>query len=329
MSELVSVIIPTFNRNDIRRALVSVLKQTYKNIEIIIIDDNNPMTTFRKSIEKAMEKYKDDPRIKYLKHERNKNGSAARNTGLKASTGQYIAFLDDDDYFLPNRIEKLVEEIKKSNDYDAAYSDTIFMRYKEVIDIGRALLTGSYEKELLLGKFQIFTGSNLFFTRRAIMDIQGFDESFSWHQDFETLIRFFQKYKILAINEPLVVKNTDDRGNIPSSEKLYEIKHSYFEKFARIINLMNDVEKKVFYKNHYINLLRNCIFNSDNAVLKKVKAEMNGVVELDYRDRILLFLERVNKHVDILKVKYAYQKFKYKKRISADDLKLIEFFENM
>lgn len=105
----VSVVIPTYKRPKyLKRALDSVLRQTYKNIEIIVVDDNNSDDEYRIETEKFMKKF-NDSRIKYIKHERNKNGSAARNTGIKNSSGKYITFLDDDDEFADQRIEKLVQ----------------------------------------------------------------------------------------------------------------------------------------------------------------------------------------------------------------------------
>ena len=90
---LVSVIIPTYSRPVfLKRCLDSVLNQTYPNIEVFVVDDNNPDTDARSETEKTMEAYKENPRVTYLKHEKNKNGSAARNTGWKASHGEYITF---------------------------------------------------------------------------------------------------------------------------------------------------------------------------------------------------------------------------------------------
>ena len=97
MYPLVSVIIPTYNRPTyLRRCLESVLNQTYKNIEIFVVDDNNPETEARIETEKIMNEYVNGKNVTYLKHNFNKNGSAARNTGWKHSSGKYITFLDDD-----------------------------------------------------------------------------------------------------------------------------------------------------------------------------------------------------------------------------------------
>ena len=99
---LVSVIITTCNGDyKLVRAVDSVLMQTYNNIEIIVVDDNGNGTASRIETEKMMEKFSNTERVIYLKHEQNKNGSAARNTGIRTAKGKYVAFLDDDDVFNP------------------------------------------------------------------------------------------------------------------------------------------------------------------------------------------------------------------------------------
>ena len=95
----VSVIIPTFKRpGELGRAINSVLAQTYSNIEVVVVDDNNDGDEFRKETELFMKRFESNDRVKYIKHTKNQNGSAARNTGIANSDGEFIAFLDDDDF---------------------------------------------------------------------------------------------------------------------------------------------------------------------------------------------------------------------------------------
>lgn len=114
--KLVTVIIPTYSRPKfLPRAIESVLSQTYPEIEIIVVDDNGEGTENQKYTEELIRNYIDNKQVVYLKHDKNKNGSAARNTGFKYSHGDYIAFLDDDDQFLPTKIEKQVEKLEHSS----------------------------------------------------------------------------------------------------------------------------------------------------------------------------------------------------------------------
>lgn len=113
---LVSVVIPTYSRNDtLCKAIDSVLGQTYQNLEIIVVDDNPADSEWRKSTEELMVRYADDPRIRYLQNKENLGGAGARNEGIKAANGEYIAFLDDDDVYFERKIEKQLECFLKSD----------------------------------------------------------------------------------------------------------------------------------------------------------------------------------------------------------------------
>ncbi|MDO4466482.1 MAG: glycosyltransferase family 2 protein [Bacillota bacterium] len=117
MNNLVSIVIPTYSRNDtLVRAITSALNQTHKNIEILVIDDNPVDSEWRKSTSLLMEQYKDDSRIRYIQHAVNLGGSGARNTGIKEAKGEYIAFLDDDDEYLPEKVEKQLNKFISEND---------------------------------------------------------------------------------------------------------------------------------------------------------------------------------------------------------------------
>ena len=97
---MISIIITTYGEaRDLKRAVISLQKQCTEDIEIIVVDDNAPDSAFRTETEHIMDCFSDN-RIVYIKHDKNKNGAAARNTGLKAAKGEFIAFLDNDDFYL-------------------------------------------------------------------------------------------------------------------------------------------------------------------------------------------------------------------------------------
>lgn len=145
MKPLVSVVIPTFGEDaSIEGSVDSVLCQKYDYFEVIVVDDNAPGTKGRIETEHLMKKYKDDPRVIYIKHEKNKNGAAARNTGARAAKGSYIAFLDDDDQFLPDKIKRQVDYLEKHPEHGAVYC----WRYQSGKLIASAL-EGDLSKEIL------------------------------------------------------------------------------------------------------------------------------------------------------------------------------------
>ena len=113
---LVSIIITTYRRAELlNRSISSVLNQTYEYIEIIVVDDNNPDSSDRMETERVMEFYRDNPKVVYIRQSCNQRQPAALNAGIKNAKGKYIGFLDDDDEFLPHKIEmqvKALEELK-------------------------------------------------------------------------------------------------------------------------------------------------------------------------------------------------------------------------
>lgn len=107
---LVSVVIPTYSRNEaLERALNSILNQTYRNLDIIVVDDNSCDSVYRIFVQRIIEKYASDQRIHYIQNPKNLGGAAARNVGIEAAKGEYIAFLDDDDEYYPQKIEKQLQ----------------------------------------------------------------------------------------------------------------------------------------------------------------------------------------------------------------------------
>ena len=107
---LISVVIPTYSRNaTLKNAIESVLAQTYQNFEILVVDDNPPDSEWRKSTQELMKEYEENPKIRYIRNVRNLGGAGARNEGIKEAKGEYIAFLDDDDEYLPQKLEKQLD----------------------------------------------------------------------------------------------------------------------------------------------------------------------------------------------------------------------------
>lgn len=237
----VSVIIPTYKqRGGLKKSIDSVLCQTYRYFEIIVVDDNNPNTMERTATEKIMSEYIEDGRVIYLKHPENRNGAAARNTGIKASKGDFIAFLDDDDLFTPLKIEKQLEYLNSHKEFDAVYNlvsingNTVKSRN----------LSGNLLKELLMEKTAMFT-SALMFRREALINIGGFNEKFRRHQDYELMVKFFLNgYEVGCYPEVLTVYSSMGGNNI-KGKKLEELKQQFLSQFESSIAALEEKEKGV------------------------------------------------------------------------------------
>lgn len=242
MNPLVSVIIPSFGGNaSLERALDSVLDQEYEPFEVIVVDDNEPDSEGRKSTESMMAKYKESEQVLYIKHERNKNGAAARNTGVKAAKGKYVTFLDDDDRFLPHKLEKQADYLELHPEFGAVYCWRI--QNGEIVS---GEFTGNLSEQILDMSFAPSTPAIMIRTS-FFRELNGFDESFQRHQDYEFLLRFFKQYSIGVVREPLVEIIGNSVDNTLTGERAIALKKQFLGTFEATIDEL-DRESKGFKK---------------------------------------------------------------------------------
>lgn len=236
----ISIILPTNGNPDFLDVTIrSVINQSLKDWELIIVDDNNPDTEARYATEKVVEEYLNgDSRIKYVKHENNKNGAVARNTGFAIAQGTYISLLDSDDEYLPERLQKCYDVMEQASaDVAGVYTGCEFRRSGRVYNKYTDVKDGNYLVDTLACKFMICTGSNIFVRKSVVDELNGFDPAFLRHQDYEFLVRVFEKYSLIAIPEILVIKNNENI-NLPNLEKQIAIKKQYLGKFIYIIDTL-------------------------------------------------------------------------------------------
>lgn len=248
LSSKVSVIICTYKGEDsLRRAILSVLNQTYKNIELIVVDDNGVGTDDQV---KTFNIVKEFSNVIYFPHQTNLNGSTARNTGVSISSGDYISFLDDDDIMLPERIERSVICLENKYEFDAVYVDVLYTSENLIpYRVVRVRQEGNCYKNILLDDAFIGTGSNLFLRRGAVEKLNGFDTSFSRHQDLEFMLRFYRYFKTTYIPELLLIKSKNSTDNIPNYKRTVAVKKLYTEKFDSEISSLSIEEKAEFIEN--------------------------------------------------------------------------------
>lgn len=259
---LISIIIPTYGLPVyLKESIYSVLKQTYSDWELIIVDDNNPKTEARKKTEVIVESFaKNDNRIKYIKHEQNKNGAVARNTGFSVAQGKYISLLDSDDEYFPERLQKCFDVMERAPESVAGVYTGCEFRFKgKMYHLYKGVKTGNFLVETLACKFMFCTGSNIFVRKSVIDELNGFDGTFLRHQDYEFLVRLFEKkYLLIAIPEILVIKNNENI-NLPSIDKQIAIKNQYLEKFKYIIETLPEKDVNYIMHGNYINVAENAM----------------------------------------------------------------------
>ena len=261
--EKVSVIMPMYNgAQNIKRAINSVLNQDYPNIEVIVVDDASKDN----SVE-IVESIKDG-RVKLLRHEVNKNGSAARNTGIRASKGEYIAFLDDDDVWFPTKISKQLEYLhsKDGGEWKGVVSSFCIEKKGKRKDI-ILKKEGDLTKEVLLMEVSMSVGSNLLIHRDVIEKIGYFDEKYLRHQDLEFLLRYLREFK-LAVCSDVHVKRFGHSGT-PSGEKLLSIKKIFLKDFEKDIEKFDTQTTKKIYARQWLQVSKH--FALDGNVKETIK----------------------------------------------------------
>ena len=249
---LVSIIIPTYKGHEnIKRAVNSALSQTYTKIEVFVVDDNGRKTDEQMKTEAELECYENDDRVHYISHEKNINGSAARNTGIRASNGEYIAFLDDDDEYFKDNIQNHIARFRQvSDDYVLTYCGMELYAPNKAVQTIMPPVEGDVLFDFLCGKIRI--GSSLIVVKRkAIDEISGFDETFRRHQDWEFIVRLLEHHRIAKVNSVGVKKYNLGRNNAPNAKKFEENRVYYLGKMDRIIKLFSSDMQKQIYDAHY------------------------------------------------------------------------------
>jgi len=207
---LVSVVVPTYNRSKtVKRAVKSVLGQTYQKLELIVVDDGSTDNT-----EEVINSF-EDGRIRYISHDKNKGGSAARNTGIRRSEGGLIALLDSDDEWLPRKLEKQVSLWRQcSNSVGLVYCPILIHDHqiKHIIKPNRESKEGYVYRELLHGWTGPTTSSVTI--RKEVFQLSGlFDEGFPSYQDYDLWIRIAKHYNFQFVDNYFVIYHSRRNSN--------------------------------------------------------------------------------------------------------------------
>lgn len=292
----VSVIIPTYGGGHfLERAIDSVLAQDYLDIEIIVVDDNGKGTPSQLRTQKIMEKYLDIPRIKYIVHDNNKNGAAARNTGFKHSTGKYIAFLDDDDVYLPSKIRLQVQQLEAlDEEWSMCYCSHKVYKNGKLLRTEIKRKSGHLLFDVLTHKVTI--GSTSLLIRRSVYEkLGGFDESFKRHQDWEFTARVANMTKIVALDYVGFERYLTFRNSPKSlNEAEYYMEH-YLKKMEPLIKKFNKWEQKYIIVSNRLSILLRLLrkgkiltfikkFNEYNAGLIGLMYLLKAIISYVYRN---------------------------------------------
>lgn len=259
----------------LERAVKSVVNQTYTDWNLLIVDDSPDGYEFRKDVKEFAESWsRRDSRIKYIQHDRNYGANHARNTALNFAYNtqggggyDFIAYLDDDDEWLPEKLKEQAEKFMKCDENTALVCCKSFYVVDDIIG-------QTYEREFYIKEGYVLSdllyvneiGSNSIplIRLKALHEVGGFDEELGAMQDWDLWLRISAKYKIAVINKPLMKYHVHKSGNITSDirkiisgaerilskNQVYynEYKYAYYRKLSELAILyrQNGQYKKSF-----------------------------------------------------------------------------------
>lgn len=241
VEDLISVIIPTYKRSEfLFRSIDSVLSQTYKNIEVIVVDDNGCNTSFADETKlKICSVYGSDKRVRYIQNEENIGGAKARNYGAKCALGKYLCFLDDDDIYISDKLEKQ-HKFMVENELEMSFTDIKMYNEQDVLVDYRSheRYINSCDNRELLKKHIMY---HLTPTDSYMFEVQAFWKAGGFHtrdvsQEFMLMLDAIEKgIKIGYMPGAYAVQYIHSEGRVSQSsrrvngdKKLYEVKRQYF-----------------------------------------------------------------------------------------------------
>lgn len=213
MEKFISVIIPTYNRKHfLQKAIDSVLNQTYRHFELIVVDDGSEDNTVG-----LVENYNSD--IVYIRQD-NKGPAAARNRGVQAARYNLLAFLDSDDYFATNKLEDQLKAMQEQPAYLISHTQEIWYRSGRFLNqkLKHKKNSGNIFKQSLK---LCAVGMSTVMLHREIFERYGlFDEEYPCCEDYEFWLRVAATQKFLLVDQPLTIK---DGGRDDQLSSIYRI----------------------------------------------------------------------------------------------------------
>jgi glycosyltransferase involved in cell wall biosynthesis len=253
----VSVIIPTYNyAHFLPEALNSVLDQTYKNFEVIIVDDGSTDNT-----KDVLKSFLNDQRIRYI-YQENSGLPATRNRGIKESKGQFVAFLDSDDVWLPAKLEKQILLFDNDEEIVLVYCGAEFIDVdgERIPDPGYKPIPGATYKDLLYVNWVIGSGSSVLIRKSVFGEAGFFDESLTGLDDIDMWIRILRNRKSDYVDEVQVKIRRHRSMEVANTVVIKKREKAYFHHMQKYMELFPELKEEK--KNAYYQTYRKLFYKS-------------------------------------------------------------------
>lgn len=303
MNHKVSVIIPSYKREAkiLKRAIETVISQTYDNVEVVVVDDNagELLKQYRQNIEEMMKDYAHHPKVIYKQNQENLGGALARNEGIASATGDYITFLDDDDVYLPNKVNNQLKYML-ANDLDMSFTDLRIHNEDDILtDFREYSMIKSFDNKELL-RYHLtrhITGTNTFMYKSEFLrKIGGFRQA-KVGQEFYLMMRTIEgngKIGYLKEQDVILYRHRGEcistgANKIPGEKDLYKYKQEYFSQLSK-------QDQRFIKFRHYVVLAVACKRNK--RYVEAIKYGLQAVVSspLDTFIEVKRFVTKVLKN---------------------------------
>ena len=265
----ISVVIPSYNRREfLKRSIDSAINQTKKPLEIIVVDDGS--TDGTETMIKS-----DYDFVKFIK-QKNKGVSAARNIGIKVSIGEWICFLDSDDEWKKDKLEKQINAMKSNPGYKFFHSNEIWI--KNGLRINQKKKHKKYGGDIFdkcLDMCRI-SPSSVMIDKTVFDEVGNFNENLVVCEDYELWLRICDKYRVFFIDEPLIIKYGGHQGQLSYSIKSIENHRIKALEYLMLCNLKRE------NKRHAIQML-----------ISKLNIYLKGLVKRRKNDEIAVCEEKI------------------------------------
>jgi len=265
----ISVVIPSYNRKDfLKRSIDSAINQTKKPLEIIVVDDGSTDGT------ETMIKI-DYDFVKFIK-QKNKGVSAARNIGIKVSIGEWICFLDSDDEWKKDKLEKQINAMKSNPGYKFFHSNEIWI--KNGLRINQKKKHKKYGGDIFNKCLDMcrISPSSVMIDKTVFDEVGNFNEALVVCEDYELWLRICDKYRVFFIDEPLIIKYGGHQGQLS-----YSIESIENHRIKALEYLIQE------------NLSRQNKRHAIQMLLSKLNIYLKGLVKRGKNDEIAVYEEKI------------------------------------
>ena len=297
---MVSVVIPTHNRCDLLpRAIKSVQSQTYSDLEIIVVSDGSTDDT-RDVVEQIAS---GDERIRLIEYHPAKGGNVARNTGIEEARGEFVAFLDDDDEWLPEKLEKQVKVLESDDSVGLVYTGVNIIYVNENISYNSKVCSCGDMKTTILLDNSIGTTSTVILRKEIIAKSGVFDVELRALQDYDLWIRVCQHCNVGVVAEPLInYYNYTGSKQVSALTQKYVDSFSYINsKYSDLFEKMSPQQMKEKKNNEYSLLINKAMRNNEPKIARNYARALckNG----GRKKAVVFFLLSFLKYKTVLKIR--------------------------